>query len=127
MVGTRFQATTEALVDPAVRTALVAGRGQDTERSGVLDAVRGSAWPARYTARTLGHPYLDRCRQEGLDPADPQVRKDYRDDLARGVIPPLPVWAGEVVDLVTDLPSAADLVTALAAQAEAALSRAGRR
>jgi nitronate monooxygenase len=44
----------------------------------------------------------------------------------RGVIPALPIWAGEGVDLVTDLPSAADLVPRLAAQAEEALSRAGR-
>jgi nitronate monooxygenase len=41
-------------------------------------------------------------------------------------VPPLPVWAGEAVDLITDLPPAADLVAALAAQAEDALNRAGR-
>jgi nitronate monooxygenase len=37
----------------------------------------------------------------------------------------LPVWASEAIDLVTDLPST-DLVTALAAQADTALARAGR-
>ncbi|MFD7621817.1 hypothetical protein [Streptomyces sp. NPDC059802] len=46
--------------------------------------------------------------------------------MARGDVPPLPVWAGEGVDLVNDLPPAADLVAALAAQAESALARAGR-
>ncbi|WP_330461034.1 hypothetical protein OIB37_31695 [Streptomyces sp. NBC_00820] len=46
--------------------------------------------------------------------------------MARGDVPPLPVWAGECVDLVDDLPPAAGLVTTLAAQAEDALSRAGR-
>jgi nitronate monooxygenase len=46
-------------------------------------------------------------------------------DLERDAIPPLPVWAGEGVDLITDVPSAADLVPALAAEAEAALARAG--
>ena len=35
--------------------------------------------------------------------------------VRRGVVPPLPVRAGEAVDLITDLPSAADLVPALAA------------
>ncbi|MER8153576.1 hypothetical protein [Streptomyces sp. NPDC094472] len=49
-----------------------------------------------------------------------------QDDVARGVIPPLPVWAGEGVDLITDVPSAADLVTEPAAQAEDALLWAGR-
>ncbi|MEI5098107.1 nitronate monooxygenase [Streptomyces sp. PmtG] len=127
VIGTRFQATAEALVDPAVSKALVEGRGQDTERSGVWDIARGSNWPSQYTARTLGHPYLDRWRgREGELAADSQARQDYQDDVARGALPPLPLWAGEAVDLITDLPSAADLVTTLAAQAEDALVRASR-
>jgi nitronate monooxygenase len=47
--------------------------------------------------------------------------------VARGDLPPLPVWASEAVDLITDVPSAAELVGVLAAQAEDALARAGRR
>ncbi|MFE0100676.1 NAD(P)H-dependent flavin oxidoreductase [Streptomyces sp. NPDC059009] len=129
LIGTRFQATAEALVDPSVSKAIVEGRGQDTERSGVLDIVRGSGWPTeKYTARALGHPSLDRWRGREAELADDdRARQDYREDVARGAIPSLPVWAGEAVDLITDLPSAADLVTALAAQAEDALDRAGRR
>ncbi len=127
LIGTRFQATTEALADPAIVTAIVEGRGEDTERSAVLDIVRGSRWPAEYTARTLGHPHLDRWRgREAELVGDPTAGRDYRRDVERGVIPPLPVWAGEGVDLVTGVPSAADLVAALAAQAEVALARAGR-
>jgi nitronate monooxygenase len=128
LIGTRFQVTTEALVDPATTKAIIEGRGQDTERSSVLDVVRGSRWPSRYTARTLGHPYLDRWRgRESELMADPQAKQDYQNDLARGTIPPLPVWAGEAIDLITDRPSATDLVTTLATQAEDALARAGRR
>ena len=56
LVGTRFQATAEALVDPSIARALVEGRGQDTERSSVLDIARGSAWPTRYTAAPSGTP-----------------------------------------------------------------------
>ena len=59
--------------------------------------------------------------------ADGRSLATVQDDVARGAVPPLPVWAGEAVDLITDLPSAEDLVPSLAAQAEAALSRAGRR
>jgi nitronate monooxygenase len=129
LVGTRFQATTEALVDPAITKAIVEGRGQDTERNSVLDIVRGSRWPSsRYTARTLGHPYLDRWRGREAELAgDAQARRDYETDVAQGVIPPLPVWAGEAIDLITDVPSAADLVTTLAVQAADALASAGRR
>ena len=128
LLGTRFQATRESLADAAIVRAIVDGRGQDTERSSVLDIVRGSRWPSGYTARTLGHPHLDRWRgREAEAAADPRSRQDYQDDLARGVIPPQPVWAGEAIDLIDDVPAAADLVTTLAAQAEQALARAGRR
>ena len=125
LIGTRFQATAETLADPAIVKAIIDGRGQDTERSTVLDVVRGSRWPSAYTARTLPHPHLDRWRgREAEAAADPQARRDYQDDLARGAIPPQPVWAGEAADLITDLPSAADLVATLARDAEAALTRA---
>lgn len=127
LIGTRFQATTEALVAPSTAKAIVEGRGEDTERSSVLDIARGSRWPSKYTARTLGHPFLDQWRgREAELAADPQARQAYQDGVARGEIPALPVWAGEAVDLINDLPSAADLVGALAAQAEDALARAGR-
>lgn len=128
LIGTRFQATAEALVDPSIAEAIVHGRGEDTERSGVLDIARGARWQtAKYTARSLGHPYLDRWRgREAELAADSQARHAYQVDVARGDVPPLPVWAGEGVDLIDDLPPAADLVAALAAQADNALARAGR-
>jgi nitronate monooxygenase len=128
LLGTRFQATAEALVDPSVTKAIISGRGEDTERSTVLDIARGSRWPPRYSARTLGHPFLDRWRgREAELAADAGARQAYQDGVAHGDLPPLPVWAGEAVDLISDVPSAADLVGALAAQAEEALARAMTR
>ncbi|MEU4166983.1 nitronate monooxygenase [Streptomyces sp. NPDC026665] len=128
VIGTRFQATAEALVDPSTAKALVDGRGQDTERNRVLDIARNSPWPSKYTARTLGHPYLDlwRGREEELAADPAAARRAYRTDVESGNVPALPVWAGEGVDLVTDLPPAADLVATLAAEAGQALARAGR-
>ncbi|MCF3131114.1 nitronate monooxygenase [Streptomyces olivochromogenes] len=128
LLGTRFQATAEALVADSTARAIVEGRGEDTERNRVLDIARGSRWPARYTARTLAHPFLDgwRGRESELS-ADPDAQQAYQDAVVRGEIPALPQWASEAVDLIDDLPSAADLVGTLAAQAEQALARAGRR
>jgi nitronate monooxygenase len=120
LIGTRFQATTEALVDPAISSAIVEGGAEDTERGSVLDTVRGSRWPAHYTARTLGRAFLDRWRGHETTP---ETQQAYAEAVARGDIPPLPIWAGESVDLINDLPSAADLVAGLARQTEEALAR----
>lgn len=128
LIGTRFQATAESLADTATKLAIVEGSGEDTERSSVLDIARGSAWPQEYTARTLGHPFLDRWRgREHELAADSDARQAYRDGVARGDLPPVPVWAGEATGLINDLPPASGLVAALAAQAQEALERAGRR
>ncbi|MET8859374.1 nitronate monooxygenase [Streptomyces sp. NPDC004579] len=128
VIGTRFQATAEALIDPSTAKALLDGRGQDTERNRILDIARNSRWPSKYTARTLGHPYLDRWRgREAELAADPgAARLAYQAEVANGDVPALPVWAGEGVDLVTDLPPAAELVATLASEAGRALARAGR-
>jgi nitronate monooxygenase len=45
LIGTRFQASMESLVAPEVAKAIVDGRGEDTERSRVLDIARGAPWP----------------------------------------------------------------------------------
>ena len=125
LIGTRFQATPEALVHPAITKAILEGAGEDTERNTVLDIARGAPWPSKYPARTLGHPFLDhwRGRDEELA-ADVGALRAYQDGVQRGELPPTPVWASAAIDLITDLVPAADLVGALAAQAEESLARA---
>jgi nitronate monooxygenase len=128
LIGTRFQATAESLDAPEIKKAIVEGHAEDTERSRVLDIARGSRWPAKHPDCTLGHPFLDESRgRENELAADERARQAYREEAARGDLPAQPVWAGEAVDLISDLPSAADLVSSLAVQAEDALARAGTR
>jgi nitronate monooxygenase len=115
LVGTRFQATPEALVDPRILAAVLEGQSEDTERSTVLDVVRGSTWPSRYTGRTLSHPVLDAWRgREAELAADESAKQAYARGVADGELPPLPVWAGEGLDLITSPVPARDLVVALA-------------
>jgi nitronate monooxygenase len=125
LVGTRFLATAESLLDPAAKEAIVAARGEETERNCVLDIARGSRWPREYTARTLAHPFLDawRDREDELA-ANAAAKSDYQRGVTSGELPPEPVWASQAVDLITDLPAAADVVAWLAAGAEDALARA---
>jgi nitronate monooxygenase len=126
LLGTRFQASQEALVPPEVTKALLDGRGEDTERSRVLDIALGAPWPERYTARTLRNEFLDRWngREEELA-QDAVVQQEYRAAAARGDLDVISVWAGEALDLITSLGSAADIVADLATGAERALASAG--
>ncbi len=61
-MGARFLATPEAIVRPSATKAILTGSGQDTERSTVLDIVRGSGWPSPYSARTIRHPFAKQWR-----------------------------------------------------------------
>jgi nitronate monooxygenase len=128
LLGTRFLVALEALVAPSVAKAIIEGVGEDTERSRVSDIARGSPWPSKYAARTLRNPFFDRWRgREDELAADSDAQQAYREAIARGDLPPEPVWASEAIDLITELSPAAELVGALAAQAEEALVRAGSR
>jgi nitronate monooxygenase len=128
LIGTRFLAALEALVPPYVPKAIIDGSGDDTERSRVSDLARGAPWPAKYGARTFRNSFFDRWRgRESELEADAAARQEYQDAITRGDLPPDPVWAGEAVDLITDVAPAAEIVAALSAQAEDALARAGRR
>ncbi len=124
LVGTRFQATLETLADSSVAAAIIAGSGEDTERSTVLDIARGVPWPARYPARALRHPFVERWQgREGQLAADEEAKRAYRQGVESGELPRDPVWASEAIDLITDLRPAADLVVDLAAEAAATLAR----
>jgi nitronate monooxygenase len=127
LIGTRFQASLEALVAPVVTKAIVEGTGEDTERSRVFDIASGSSWPERYTARTLMNPFMERWRDRERELAgDPAVQRAYEEMAKRRDPSAVPVYASEAIDLITDLIPARDLVGILAAQAEQALARAGR-
>lgn len=125
LIGTRFLATTEALIDPEEQKAIIDAGGEDTERDAVLDIARGSRWPREYTARTLHHPLHDtwRDREDELDATSAEAKAAYRRGMASGELP-RPVWASQAIDLVTGVRPAADVVDGIAAQAQDALARA---
>jgi nitronate monooxygenase len=124
LVGTRFQASTEALVDAEVVKAILDGCGEDTERSRVLDIARESQWPSRYTGRTLRNEFLERWRDRETElEGDKAVIAAYSEAERQGDMRAVPVWASEAVDLVTESRSAGEIVHAMASDAEAILRR----
>ncbi|WP_069162625.1 NAD(P)H-dependent flavin oxidoreductase [Nocardia altamirensis] len=125
LIGTRFQATHEALVAPEEAKAIVAASGDDTTRNRVYDIARHSPWPARYTARMLRNSFFDRWhdREDDLR-ADTAAQQRFMAEVEHGDPAALPVWAGEGVDFITTIDNAADLVTRIIAEADSALARA---
>ena len=124
LIGSRFQASPETLADAAVTKAIIEGTGEDTERSTILDVIRGSRWPSRYPARALRNRFTEQWRgREDELAADSAAKHEYQDAVAHGELPPLPVWTSQAIDLITSLRPAAELVGALSAEAEGVLTR----
>ncbi|WP_228001008.1 NAD(P)H-dependent flavin oxidoreductase [Nocardia australiensis] len=124
LIGTRFEATHEALISAHAAKAIVAARAGDTERNRTLDIARGSAWPAEYPARTLRNGFLDRWRGRDAEMiADSIALQQFRDAATRDDLDYVPVWAGESVDLIDQLESAGEVVRRIGHDAEAVLRR----
>ncbi|MBF6173012.1 NAD(P)H-dependent flavin oxidoreductase [Nocardia blacklockiae] len=124
LIGTRFEGSPEALLSAEETKALLAAHGHDTESNRTLDIARGAPWPDRYPARTLRNAYLDKWR--GRDDevrTNPEARREFQELADRNDLSAAPVWAGQGVGLVTAVEPAADIVEAIAQDAERTLHR----
>ena len=126
VIGTRFEATYEALISAEEAEAIVAAGAEDTTQGRALDVVRDSQWPARYPARTLRNKVTDtwQGREDDIDDA---TKKAFRAGVDRADLDYLPIWAGEAVDLIREKDSATTLVGRIAGEAELAIGSAGGR
>jgi nitronate monooxygenase len=126
VIGTRFEATNEALLDAEESKAITAAQAADTVRGRVLDIATDAGWPARYTARTLRNGFTDtwQARESALE-SDDRALAEFRAAAERGDREYLPIWAGEAVDLITEMDSASALVGRIAEQAERTITATG--
>ena len=126
-MGTRFTASRESLWDQAMKAATLAAGGDQTEQTRVFDVVRGAPWPAIYPGRALRNAFSARWNghEDALAADQPAQEKAWlataTDDITARV-----VWAGEGVDLIDDVPSAAEIIERIVAQAAATLGRGAR-
>lgn len=92
----------------------------------MLDIARRSPWPDRYTARTLRNDFLERWRDKEDELRENDAALDaYGLAAANGDPAVVPIWAGEGIDLINELSSATELVSALITEAEEAIARIG--
>jgi nitronate monooxygenase len=110
-----------------MKNATLAAGGDQTEQTRVFDVVRGAPWPAIYPGRALRNAFSARWhgREEALAADQPEQEAAYlataSEDFATRV-----VWTGEGVDLISDIPTASEIIARIIAQAVATLTQGAR-
>jgi nitronate monooxygenase len=126
-MGTRFTASRESLWDERMKAAALAAGGDQTMQTRVFDIVRGAPWPAIYPGRALRNAFSTEWhgREDDLAARQAEVEQAYLatapDDFTKRA-----VWAGESVDLVNDIPAAAEIIERIVAQAADTLKQGAR-
>jgi nitronate monooxygenase len=128
VVGTRFWASQEALVNPRLHEAAVAADGDDTVRQSVLDIVRERDWPSRYTGRVLKNDFVSEWmgREGELKEARAQQIPRFREAAKAGDVSVAATIVGEGVGLIHAIEPAGVILERMVAEAEALLYGAQR-
>jgi nitronate monooxygenase len=128
LVGTRFYATQEAAGASAAKERIVSGSGDTTIRSILFDIARRNVWPAPFTGRVLRNEFSEKWRGREAELMQHQATESARYDKARneGDFDTAAVIAGEGVDMITDIPPAAEVVERMAKEASALLAGSNR-
>ena len=123
LMGTRFYASDEALGSDRAKHRIAAATGDETERTGVFDIVRGLAWPPSYAGRALRNGFMKRWqgRESELAAAVATEFTVFQNAARAEDFETAMVWAGESVDLITAVEGAARIVARTTADAEARL------
>jgi nitronate monooxygenase len=120
LMGTRFYASQEADGHPNAKQRIVNAGGGQTVRSIVFDLSRRNRWPASYTGRLLRNSHLDRWlgHEEELEAEAHVVGPGYTAARDRGDFDIAGVIAGEACSLISDIPSAGEIVERVTREAE---------
>jgi len=115
MLGTRFLASEEAIPSDAYKKRLIEASTSDTVRTRIFDLVRGIEWPEHYSGRAISnrfsHEWLG--RDDALREAPESVRQDYAKAVLTDELENRAIWAGEVLDLVSDIKPARMIINDL--------------
>jgi nitronate monooxygenase len=118
LIGTRFYAAHESLAHAAAKQRICQARGDDTARTRVFDVVRGLGWPEKYTGRALRNAFMERWHGRDAELAAAGERGAYQAAVERADFDTAVVWAGEAVDLIREVQSAAAIVQRIGVEAE---------
>jgi NAD(P)H-dependent flavin oxidoreductase YrpB (nitropropane dioxygenase family) len=127
LIGTRFLATDESPWPPSYKRAIVESDGHDTELTEIPDIAGGAVWPGAFDrarrnlliAEWAGREH--ELRRRRTEVAAGIARAAREDDAERGELN-----FGQAAGLIDRIEPCADVVRALVAEAEAALSQSAR-
>ncbi|MFF3909988.1 NAD(P)H-dependent flavin oxidoreductase [Streptomyces sp. NPDC001848] len=125
MMGTRFAVTEESMGTAGFKASLVSASTADTVNTRAFDVVRGIPWDEVYQARSVGNAFTREWtgRDEELAARRAEIEPEWTAAVARDDTSRRALFAGEVLDLVNDVPSAASVVRDTVSEAEAILRR----
>jgi nitronate monooxygenase len=112
------------LAAPGAKTQATQTSGDGTARSEVFDILRRKNWPTPYDFRAIRND-LHRALESdmaGLKTNPDAARADYDAGVKAGDFTRAHATVGEVVGLIADIPSAAELIQRLTMEAGHALS-----
>jgi len=129
LVGTRFYASQEAAGAATAKNRMLTATGDRTIRSILFDIVRRNVWPFPYSGRVLQNTFSEKWRGREADLLQHQDEEVARYAAARaaGDFDTAAVIAGEVVDLITDIPPAAEIVERMVTTATRLLAGASNK
>lgn len=129
LLGTRLFASREALGSDAMKQRIVASSGDETLRTETFDIVRRFDWPRPYTGRAIANAFSARWhgREGDLHARLDAEAERYEEARRAGDLETSVLFAGEGIDLIDDIPPAAEVVERMVREAESLLSSAGRQ
>ncbi|MGH8677448.1 MAG: NAD(P)H-dependent flavin oxidoreductase [Burkholderiales bacterium] len=128
VIGTRYCATPEALVNPKAVDRLLRATGDDTVRTRVFDIGRGYDWPKGFTGRALRNRFSAQWHgKEDALASDASAISTYQRAAQDANFDIALVWGGEAVDLISAVEPAGPLTERIGRDAEARLRRLAQR
>ena len=125
MMGSRFWASSEALIHPNHQRVAMTTDGDGTVRQRAADIARGYDWPEEFTGRVLANGFVEQWRgREAEQRAQAtSTAPAYFAALDEGHTDKVGVFVGESIGLINDVSSAASIMDGVVAQAEYLLHR----
>lgn len=122
-IGTRFCATKESLGSEAAKRRLLETNETGTVHTRVFDLAQGIPWPEEFPGRAIRNDFTKRWhdREEELEADLEEAKSGLLEARERGDYSEAYIYAGQAVGMISDLPTAKDLVERLSSEAEKCL------